>query len=119
MMTVKRALRGGTQGVFAAALFIASSGAALASHCSSDEPYVYVWGQGMGGDYYYTPVFEAGDGDSASDLVAVFAEKVREQYGDSPSSKPSRCFATEGEAEADRDLRMARQSGEDQHDIDW
>ena len=103
---------------FAALSAFSAPVAAYAGYCGAGAPYVYVWGQDGSGDYYYTGVFEADPSDGVADLVAVFAEKARSQYGAAPASKPSRCVSSYSEAEADRDSRMSRQSGADQHEID-
>jgi len=103
----------------AAAFGCLAAPAAMAGYCADDAPFVYVWGQDAEGAYYHTGAIEIGAGETAADLVAVFAEKARAQYGVVPAAKPSPCFSDESEALAHRDRRADRQSGGGHREVEW
>ena len=100
--------------VLAALAVLLASGPALAAHCRADAPFVYVWGEDdfarSERAYYYSNVFDS-RGASQADLVAIFAERARDQHGASPHSRPSRCFETRRDAQSDRARRISMQSG--------
>ena len=106
-------------GVLGAAIAPAWAG----DHCPDEAPFAYVWGvveNGEGRSYYYTGVLRLTD-ETYADLVAEFALRARDQYGVRPAAKPSRCFASQGQAQADLQRLRANQHdrGVRQLDLHW
>ncbi|GAB4521903.1 MAG: hypothetical protein Tsb0010_06110 [Parvularculaceae bacterium] len=100
-----------------------SVGAYAGGHCTPEAPFAYVWGveeTSEGRTYFYSNVIKLG-AESYADLVSEFAIRARDQYDARPSAKPSRCFASAGQANSDlRRLRAnQRERGARQLDIRW